>query len=365
MAYEVTKTYDVDGMPITSRVVSDEITGDPQAVRRIIVETSCESEQWGIRSQLHTTTVPVDFPFEPHLDDTRRREAEGLAATERGSKPQETRSFLLVKLHGTSGTTINGIAGADIGIGPTLMSQEFIDLLKLEVSGQRYSHWTPGGMQEFPLYKLTIEFGQYKIETVALPAPIGTPCVIGGDFFAKALVDRPTLLYELISPDHVRALYNAARCKKRCVLIAGKYGEERQRLTSIKEAISAIGFTGLILDELYDIEEQSLAEKFVTYASICRFVILDDIAPSGHLTEFSICQERKFVTALLRQDGRPSSAMIADADHETTYIREFRYHASGYVEAARSAALWANEEVRKRAHRLNRLYTRTPEKILR
>ncbi|MGH8226853.1 MAG: hypothetical protein ACREU3_02940 [Steroidobacteraceae bacterium] len=168
-------------------------------------------------------------------------------------------------------------------------------------------------------------------------------------------------------PDHVRALYNAARCKKSCVLIAGKYGGERHRLTAIKEAIAEIGFVGLILDELYDIEEQSLAEKFVAYASICRFVIMDDIAPSGHLIELQmLASSAKFVTGILREGGRSSSAMAADIASETTYMQVFHYDAAaGFVDAARSAVLWADEQVKERARRLNRLHSRSPEKVLR
>lgn len=367
VAYEITKNYEIDGLHVTSRVVSDEIKEGPNPVRVILIETSCNSERWGIRSQKHTSTVPVDFAVENSLDDTRRREAEILAAIERGKRPEENPSFIAVKLHGTAGMSINAIASVNLATGPALMSPAFIQLLKLEDSGKRYAQWTQCGTQEVPLYKLTIEFGAHRIDTFVAPvqATSMVTCVIGGDFFDKALADSPKLLYELISPTHVRALYNAARCKKNCVLIAGKYGEARQRLTSIKEAIAELGFVGLILDELYDIEEQSLPEKFVTYASICRFVIVDDIAPSGHLMELPICHERKFVTGLLRQEGKPSSAMAADAADETTFIREFHYDASGYVEAARRAALWADEEVNKRAKRLNRKYNRSPEKVLR
>lgn len=262
--YQKTKIYDIDGLRVTSVVTSDEVKGDPQRLRVIILESSCESKRWGTRKRPYSYSTGIDYLLDSDLEQIRRQEAENLAAIERGSQPEETPAFLMVKLHGPSGTSFNSVASANLAVGPTLLSPDFISHLKLEDSGQRYGEWTSGGMQQIPLYKLTIEYWQYRVETLAMPARVGA-CVIGGEFFAKALENRPKLVYELLGPDHVRALYNAARCKRSYVLITGKYGEHRDRLVAIQKAITEIGFTGLILDELYDIEA---AAREICY--VCR-----------------------------------------------------------------------------------------------
>ena len=158
-------------------------------------------------------------------------------------------------------------------------------------------------------------------------------------------------------PDHYRALANAARCKKNYVLIAGKYGDRRPRLDKIKQVLDSLNLVGLILDEYPDIEEQSLAEKMVTYASICRFVLVDDVEPSGHVKEMDLCQELKFVTAILRARGKASTAMHADIADEVSFIRDFSYDSDAEFEGViLEAARWADETVKKRAMTLNWRY---------
>lgn len=175
------------------------------------------------------------------------------------------------------------------------------------------------------------------------------------------------LITELLIADHFRTLANAARCKKKYVLILGNYGEKRDRLKLIKEALQKTGLIGLILDEYPDIEEQTLAEKMVTYASICRFVIADDIAPSGHIKELDICHDLKFITAVLRLKGRPATMMQADIDDDVSYIKEFDYEGEADLrQAVGQAASWADEAVIQRAQNLNRKYAdwRSPAKIM-
>jgi len=172
----------------------------------------------------------------------------------------------------------------------------------------------------------------------------------------------------MLLPDHLRTLAGAAKCKKQYVVITGKYGHRRPRLERIKAALATYGLTGLILDEYPDIEEQSLPEKLVTYASICRFVIVDDVEPSGHIDELRLCHELKFITAVLRQRGRPATAMHAALSEEVTFLKVISYERDTQLETAVvEAAEWAAQAVDERANTLNRLYQawRSPAKIMR
>lgn len=168
-------------------------------------------------------------------------------------------------------------------------------------------------------------------------------------------------------PDHFRTLMNAARCKKKYVLILGKYGDKRERLQLIKAALADKGLMGLILDEYPDIEEQNLTEKMVTYATICRFVVADDVAPSGHIKELEICHDLKFITAVLRERGMASTAMQADISDEVLFIKDFGYEPeSDLTRVVHDAANWASETVIERSKTLNRKYSswRSPQKLM-
>jgi hypothetical protein len=174
-------------------------------------------------------------------------------------------------------------------------------------------------------------------------------------------------IIELIVQDHLRTLANAARCKKKYALILGSYGDKRDRLVRIKGALAKTGLVGLILDEYPDIEEQTLTEKMVTYAAFCRFVIVDDIAPSGHIKELDICHDLKFISAVLRMRGRPATAVQADIGDEVSFIKEFSYSDDASLEQAiTDAATWASGIVKERTKNLNRKYSawRSPTQIM-
>ena len=150
-------------------------------------------------------------------------------------------------------------------------------------------------------------------------------------------------------------------------MILGKYGEHRDRLETIRTSLRQFKLEGLILDDIPDIEEQSLAEKMVTFASIARFLICDDLVPSGHINELEICSERRFTTAILRLKGRPSTAMQADIADGVSFMRSVEYDSDNDLETAVAEGVkWAQEVVQIRSYNFNRKYSwRSPQKILR
>jgi hypothetical protein len=255
----------------------------------------------------------------------------------------------------------------NLSFSPTLLQPELIKVLQLTRSSELYCDGTTGNRAPVPLYRGTIKFGDLSVETNFLPAKYNGPVVLGGDFFQKALQGNEGLIIELIVPEHLRTLANAARCKKKYVLILGTYGEKRERLARIKGALGKTGLVGLILDEYPDIEEQTLTEKMVTYAAFCRFVIVDDAAPSGHIKELDICHDLKFISAVLRFQGRPATAMQADIGDEVSFIKVFSYKDEDSLEQTIvEAATWAGGAVIERAKSLNRKYSawRSPTQLM-
>jgi hypothetical protein len=365
--YDALKEYEIRGVKVRSEVVRDECSSDT-LTRSLVIKSSCESERWGIRTQEHSFGCGTNWPeFSKEFERTRYQAADTLVKTELGEISDKRVPFLAPEIYGPTGIRIQPLSSADLSISPTLLGMEVINLLKLVRTGGFFYQHVGGRVNRVPLFQARIKFGAYETETSIAPSEHGVPaCILGGDFFQKALRGREEVISELIMPEHFRTLVNAARCKKKCVLIAGKYGEHRSRLESIKQALNSLNLVGLILDEFPDIEEQPLAEKMVTYASMCRFVIVDDLVPSGHINELDICHERKYVTAVLRLEGKPSTAMQANVGDEVAFIKEFAYGENELQDAVIEAAKWGDETVNERSRALNRRYRdwRSPNRIM-
>jgi len=357
--YEITKKYFLSGVDILSEVVKDE--AHPE-FRALVIRSSCHSHRWGTRTQDYSYTsykhVPAQNDFAKIFEGIRLQAAETLVKTELGELPERSPRVLGVHLKGSTGKLLNTFAVPDLSFSQSLLDEDMISALELEKAHSNLE--VEGQVRMVPLFKAKIIFGSSEIETFIAPSDHGSPpCILGGEFFQKYLrgKGKEDLIQEMLLPDHYRALANAARCQKQHVLIAGKYGNNRARLESIKKVLQSEGFVGLILDEHPDIEEQSLPNKMVTYASICRFVIIDDLVASGHNVELEICHQRKFVTAVLRAKGAASTAMQDDITDEVTFISSFDYDTDDNFESAIfQAAKWADEFVAKRAARLNRKY---------
>ena len=362
--YELRKKYTIRGIEVESEVVKDEIH---DSYRGIIIRSSCASNRWGVRTQDHSYSCPPTLELMPSFENTRAYAAENLVRTELGEIPKKGVNLLCAQLAGPTGQAMTAACAVNLSFSPTLLQPELIKLLQFERTNELYCDARTGNRAPTPLYRGTIKFGDLEVDTTFLPATYSGPVLLGGDFFQKALRGNEALIIELILPDHLRTLANAARCKKKYVLICGSYGDKRDRLVRIKDALRKAGLVGLILDEYPDIEEQTLAEKMVTYAAFCRFVIVDDFAPSGHLDESRIREERKFISAFLRMRGRPATAMQADIGDEVSFIKEFSYADDASLEqVVIDAATWADGAVMERAKRLNRRYSawRSPTQIM-
>lgn len=365
--YQLTKQYVFRGIDVTSEVVKDERV-EAEKRRTLIIRSSCASKRWGVRTQDHSYNCPAEWgEFDSSFEQTRQQAADTLVRTELGEIPEKTVPLLVVELLGPAGQRMTPACAVDLSFSSSLLGPELVELLHFERTGQMHCEIVNGQLNHIPLYRGRVRFGDYEAETTFLPATYNGPVVLGGDFFQGALRGKEALITELVMPDHFRTLANAARCKKKYVLILGSYGKRRDRLKLMKEALRRAGLTGLILDEYPDIEEQTLAEKMVTYASICRFVIADDNAPSGHIKELDICHDLKFITAVLRLNGHPATMMQADIDDGVSYIKAFAYEGDAdFEQIIGRAASWADETVIQRAQNLNRKYAswRSPAKIM-
>lgn len=369
---EIPAVLDVLGIKVTSEIIRDEEIANPDGGRNryIVIRNTCDSKRWGKRSSDHHVSSPVGFAGT--LDAVLQAQhqcAEALAKQELGMIPEPgPGGALLVEIGGPGGKWSKMLGSRDLSTSPTRLMVEAVEVLNLEPANENFLDVDPSGRHVMvPLYKARVRFGSHEHEVRILPTRMNVPCVLGGEFFQLALESTPWVMDETLLPDHFRAVVNIARCKKKYVLIAGKYGECRPRLERIKQALNSCGYAGLVLDENRDIEEQSLTEKMVTYASISRFVIDDDLAPSGHIKELEVCSAQRFTTAILRLKGRPSTAMQADIADDVTFMKAFEYESDADLEkTVGCAARWAEQVVVARSANFNRKYTwRNPYNILR
>jgi hypothetical protein len=302
--YEVIKKYVLSGIDVLSEIVKDE---EHVEFRVLLIRSSCASRRWGRRTldHSHSRAKAVQTDFSDELENIRLHVAGTLVKTELGQLTERNTRVLGIKIKGPTGKVIARSGVPNLGLSPSLLDRAAIDHLGLELENAPFYQEVDGELRMVARFKANIIFGASSIQTAVVPIDNGSPhCFLGRDFFQKFVQGKDHLVQELLLSDHQRALANAARCQKHHVLIAGKYGNHRERLERIKKVLQSVGFVGLILDEHPDIEEQSLPSKMVTYASISRFVIIDDLVASGHNVELEICHQRKFVTAILRNEGR-------------------------------------------------------------
>lgn len=362
------QTYDLEGVEVLSEVVS--VDGLEDGARVFRVRSSCKSPRWGTRKQVNSLTSYC----RPHqrteelslLEQFRQKMARDRVSAEHGQASPPLR-FLGVRVgRPDGGKQIQCIASVDLRTGPTRMMREMVVGLDLPLAGRQIVLATKE--EEFvriPLYRATIRYGTKEVISDVLPTEMNLPCVLGGEFIQDMVRERIELVYELLDSEHWRALRNVARSKKTTVLLIGKYGDNTDRLKSLQAEITKCGYDGVLLQDFPDIEEQTLPEKMVLLASIARFVVCDDSAPSGHIEELRICADLAFTTAILRPAGKPSTAMQSDIDSTRNHMKVFAYEGSSFADALRAATEWGEAKVQERSAKLDQLYRwRTPESLL-
>ncbi len=369
LEYELEKSYEVGGISVVSKVVRD-WTDDALGTKHVIIESSCKSERWETRTQQYSLTTPKDHTqFADDLEKARRDAAGALARVEvMGDENVPPAKLLGIEIEHAGGKRLKAVASLTVASPYSLIQPGLISGLGLASTGRFHYELQGNALASVPIYTARIHFDDLAIDTLVVPSNHNGTIILGGDFLQQAFNLRSADLIQLLLPNHFQSLVSASRSKRSTVLIIGKYGENRERLEELKRLLASKGLTGIVLDEYPDIEEQDLTEKMLTFASISRFVLADDIAPSGHIQELKICQEMRFVTAVLRCKGHASTMMQADLTAELSYMKDFDYESdSNLAEVVGRAVDWANLAVRERSNRLNRLFSdwRSPERIMR
>lgn len=136
-----------------------------------------------------------------------------------------------------------------------------------------------------------------------------------------------------------------AEVRQNAVLILGSYSDSGlARLRTLAAAVRALGYEPVLIMDVPDLPAQTLAQKVVMIGSLSWLVIVDDTEKSGHLTEIELCRVNQWITVVLRQDGRPSSAMSAGMSVTSNVILEKSYAAGDITDPLNESLRWAESK---------------------
>jgi len=118
-----------------------------------------------------------------------------------------------------------------------------------------------------------------------------------------------------------------------------------------------IGYDGIIVKEISDIEIQSVEEKVNMLASLSRFIICDNSFTSGHIDELKICASNRFTTAIIQEVNKGATWMQSDYSVDYNFMQTFTYSdISKIPDAVKQSVTWAEEQLKKRTAILNSIY---------
>jgi len=145
--------------------------------------------------------------------------------------------------------------------------------------------------------------------------------------------------------------------KKKTVLVLGDYSASGlERLDAIGACLGDLGYDPLLVKEVPDIFGTDLQQKVVILGSLARFTVIDDSAPSGHLTEVQIAQQNRWITVLFRSDGKSSSWMTAGLSATSTVLLEQEFSLRAPCEGVRAAVAWAESRLKELQQKYDELY---------
>ena len=127
------------------------------------------------------------------------------------------------------------------------------------------------------------------------------------------------------------------------VLVLGKdTGSSLTLLHRIADRLEELGYYGLIIKGQPDKLGESVIQKVMRYALTCKFVLIENTEPSGHLYEIPhVAKSAECVTVFLQERGKGATWMFTDAFAKHTHWHKLEYDANELEAAVEAAAAWA------------------------
>ncbi len=163
----------------------------------------------------------------------------------------------------------------------------------------------------------------------------------GADELMIALFQLKEARKRSLSPDQYLAVF-----RQRHVLLLGDYGDEgAARLAAIGQVLTEVGYVTIMLKDLPDDPYMTLPQKASAFASISRFIVVDDSSKSGHLVEFAQVRAQEWVTLVLRLKGSDSSFMSKGASATSAVVHEADYETGSLRNALLEGVTWAEAKL--------------------
>jgi len=145
--------------------------------------------------------------------------------------------------------------------------------------------------------------------------------------------------------------------REKTVLLLGCYDSAGcRRLAGIADCVRRLGYEPLLVKDIPDVKGYDLLQKVNALCTVSRFVLIDDASPSGHLSEFEVCRANRWLTVILRPEGRGASYTTAGASLLSSVVREQTYDPSDPDAAVRDAVTWAEKKLAELEINLNVQY---------
>lgn len=133
------------------------------------------------------------------------------------------------------------------------------------------------------------------------------------------------------------------------VLVLGKdTGASMDLLKRIAARLEELGYYTYIIKDQPDKLGEGVVQKVMRYALTCKFIIIENTEPSGHLYEIPhIAKSAECVTAFLQQEGKGATWMFEDAYPKHPHWKKFEYKPDQLEQVVDVGTVWAEEFVKK------------------
>jgi predicted aspartyl protease len=242
--------------------------------------------------------------------------------------------------------------GADI----TCIPQEIADYVGICDTDERRWVETASGEHELAIARANLRVAdKWFLSHQVLVTP-SYQAALGWDILGEPSMSA--VLSASLFGEAVHLLAGLPSFKEKTVLVLGQDTTEIHRLRAIQKSLEALGYTGLIVKDVLDLDIQSVEEKVNMLASLCRFVICENSVASGHIDELKICAMNRFVTVILQQDGMGASWMQADYSKDFSFMTTSTYPELDSLQPrVDDAVRWAEAKLEDRRQFFNGLYS--------
>ena len=133
------------------------------------------------------------------------------------------------------------------------------------------------------------------------------------------------------------------------VLVLGKdTGASLDTLRRIASKLEELGYYTYIVKDQPDKLGEGVIQKVMRFALICKFVVVENTEPSGHLYEIPhVAKSAECVTAFLHEKGKGATWMFEDAYAKHPHWKKFQYELDHLEATVDEAVAWAEGNVEK------------------